>query len=165
MVCLCGFKILLTVFNQSYNCQTSHYLSRNRLPKPFLILPSQGKTLLWSCTGPVLAMYWPCTGLQCVVYKKDFCFPLRFGEDLFYEIPHTLDGIVVVAVVSLLQNKTWARVLYTTQGRKLNTVFCVFFYYWVGTPPVHTDAFCNNLRNLRTDLEVLEIKGVSFHMR
>ena len=46
MVCLlCDFKIgltvfnqiLLTVFNQSYNCQTS------RLPKPFLILPS----LLW----------------------------------------------------------------------------------------------------------------------
>jgi hypothetical protein len=27
-------------FNQRYNCQTSHYLGRNRLPKPFLILPS-----------------------------------------------------------------------------------------------------------------------------
>ena len=40
------------------------------------------------------------------VYEKDFCFQLRFGEDLFYEIPYTLDGIVVVAVVSLLQNKT-----------------------------------------------------------
>ena len=41
MVCLlCDFKILLTVFNQSYSCQTSHYLGRNRLPKPFLILPS-----------------------------------------------------------------------------------------------------------------------------
>ena len=41
MVCLlCDFKILLTVFNQSYNCQTSHHLGRNRLPKPFLILPS-----------------------------------------------------------------------------------------------------------------------------
>ena len=46
MVCLlCDFKILLTVFNQSYNCQTSHYLGRNRLPKPFLILPSLGKTV------------------------------------------------------------------------------------------------------------------------
>ena len=45
MVCLlCDFKILLTVFNQSYNCQTSHYLGRNRLRKPFLILPSLGKT-------------------------------------------------------------------------------------------------------------------------
>ena len=46
MVCLlCDFKILLTVFNQSYNCQTSYYLGRNRLPKHFLILPSldQGK--------------------------------------------------------------------------------------------------------------------------
>ena len=44
MVCLlCDFKILLTVFNQSYNCQTSHYLGRNRLPKPFLILPSLGE--------------------------------------------------------------------------------------------------------------------------
>ena len=43
MVCsLCHFKISLTVFNQSYNCQTSHYLGRNRLPKPFLILPSLG---------------------------------------------------------------------------------------------------------------------------
>ena len=41
MVCLlCDYKILLTVFNQSYNCQTSHYLGRNRLLKPFLILPS-----------------------------------------------------------------------------------------------------------------------------
>ena len=37
---LCDFKILLTVFNQSYNCPTSHYLGRNQLPKPFLILPS-----------------------------------------------------------------------------------------------------------------------------
>ena len=41
MVCLlCDFKILLTVFNHSYNCQTSHYLGRNWLPEPFLILPS-----------------------------------------------------------------------------------------------------------------------------
>ena len=41
MVCLlCDFKILLTVFNQSYNCQTSHYLGRNRLPNAFLMLPS-----------------------------------------------------------------------------------------------------------------------------
>ena len=41
MVCLlCDFKILLTVFNQSYNCQSSHYLGRNWLLKPFLILPS-----------------------------------------------------------------------------------------------------------------------------
>ena len=40
MLCLpCDFKILLTVFNQSYNCQTSHYLGRNQVPKPFLILP------------------------------------------------------------------------------------------------------------------------------
>ena len=43
MVCLlCDFKILLTVFNQSYSCQTSHYLGRNQLPKPFLILHSLG---------------------------------------------------------------------------------------------------------------------------
>ena len=41
MVCLlCDFKILLTVFNQIYNYQTSHYLGRNQLLKPFLILPS-----------------------------------------------------------------------------------------------------------------------------
>ena len=39
---LCDFKIVLTVFNQSYNCQTSHYLGRNRLPKLFLMLPSLG---------------------------------------------------------------------------------------------------------------------------
>ena len=38
------FKILLTVFNQSYNCQRSHYLGRNLLPKPLLSLPS----LSWS---------------------------------------------------------------------------------------------------------------------
>ena len=43
MVCLlCDFKILLTVFNQSYNCQTSHYLGRNQLSKLFQILPSLG---------------------------------------------------------------------------------------------------------------------------
>ena len=36
----CDFKILLTVFNQSYNCQTSHYLGRNQLPNAFLMLPS-----------------------------------------------------------------------------------------------------------------------------
>ena len=46
MVCLpCDFKTLLTVFNQSYNCQTSHYLGRNRLPKPLLMLPSLGHTV------------------------------------------------------------------------------------------------------------------------
>ena len=45
MVCLpCDFKILLTVFNQSYNCQTSHYLGRNQLPKAFLMLPSLSKS-------------------------------------------------------------------------------------------------------------------------
>ena len=45
MVCLLSdFQILLTVFNQSHNCQTSHYLGRNRLLKTFLILPS----LVWS---------------------------------------------------------------------------------------------------------------------
>ena len=33
MVCLlCDFNILLTVFNQSYNCQRSHYLGRNGPP-------------------------------------------------------------------------------------------------------------------------------------
>ena len=31
---------MLTVFNQRYNCQTSHYLGRNQLPKSFLTLPS-----------------------------------------------------------------------------------------------------------------------------
>ena len=41
MVCLpSDFKILLTVFNQSYNCQTSHCLGRNLLPNSFLLLPS-----------------------------------------------------------------------------------------------------------------------------
>ena len=41
MFCLTSdFKFLLTVFNQSYNCQTSHYQSRNRLPNAFLMLPS-----------------------------------------------------------------------------------------------------------------------------
>ena len=34
------FLDFVTVFNQSYNCQTSHYLGRNRLPKPRLaVLP------------------------------------------------------------------------------------------------------------------------------
>ena len=40
------FKILLTVFNQSYNCQTSHCLGRNLLPKPLPSLPSLLKTNL-----------------------------------------------------------------------------------------------------------------------
>ena len=34
------FLDFVTAFNQSYNCQTSHYLGRNWLPKPVLILPS-----------------------------------------------------------------------------------------------------------------------------
>ena len=67
MVCLlCDFKILLTVFNQSYNCQTSHYLGRNWLPKPFLILPSLFITMLcesdfgqtFSKLGPTLEKLW-----------------------------------------------------------------------------------------------------------
>ena len=49
MVCLlCDFKILLTVFNQSCNCQTSHYLGRNRLPKHLLMLPSLGSSYVRS---------------------------------------------------------------------------------------------------------------------
>ena len=34
------FQDFVTVFNQSYNCQTSHYLGRNRLPEPLLLLLS-----------------------------------------------------------------------------------------------------------------------------
>ena len=36
------FQDFVTVFNQSYNCQTSHCLGRNRLPKSLLMLPSLG---------------------------------------------------------------------------------------------------------------------------
>ena len=36
------FLDFVTVFIQSYNCQTSHYLGRNRLPKPLLLLLSLG---------------------------------------------------------------------------------------------------------------------------
>ena len=53
MVCLlCDIKILLIVFNKSYNCQTSHYLGRNWLPKPFLILPSLGTTNIFFSLQP-----------------------------------------------------------------------------------------------------------------
>ena len=41
----CDFKILLTVFNQSYNCQKSHCLGRNLLPNYFLLLPSLHTTI------------------------------------------------------------------------------------------------------------------------
>ena len=34
------FQNFVTVFNQSYNCQTSHYLGRNRLPNTCLIVLS-----------------------------------------------------------------------------------------------------------------------------
>ena len=34
------FHDFVTVFNQSYNCQTSHYLGRNQLPNAFLMLLS-----------------------------------------------------------------------------------------------------------------------------
>ena len=34
------FQDFVTVFNQSYNCQTSHYLGRNQLPNAFLMLLS-----------------------------------------------------------------------------------------------------------------------------
>ena len=43
----------VTVFNQSYNCQTSHYLGRNRLPRPCLMLPSLG----WTNVNIVSACY------------------------------------------------------------------------------------------------------------
>ena len=39
------FLDFVTVFNQSYNCQTSHYLGRNRLPEPLLLLLSLGMAL------------------------------------------------------------------------------------------------------------------------
>ena len=37
------FLDFVTVFNQSYNCQTSHYLGRNWLPEPLLLLLSLGE--------------------------------------------------------------------------------------------------------------------------
>ena len=38
MFCLlCGFLDFVTVFNQSYNCQSSHYLGKNRVFRPSLI--------------------------------------------------------------------------------------------------------------------------------
>ena len=71
MVCLpCDFKILLTVFNQSYNCQTSHYLGRNLLPKVFLMLPSllrtNSKNLQFSNHGPILDFLMYCLKIQLI---------------------------------------------------------------------------------------------------
>ena len=42
------FQDFVTVFNQSYNCQTSHYLGRNRLPNACLIVLSY---LVFGCTN------------------------------------------------------------------------------------------------------------------
>ena len=39
------FLDFVTVFDQSYNCQTSHYLGRNRLPEPLLFLLSLFRTI------------------------------------------------------------------------------------------------------------------------
>ena len=56
MFCLtCDFKIWLTVFNQRYNCQTSHYLGRNRLPNAFLMLPSLCK---WKLSMSSIVRLW-----------------------------------------------------------------------------------------------------------
>ena len=78
---LCDFKILLTVFNQNYNCQTSHYLCRNRLPKPLLIFPFLLNLMVLSSLAPKWPMLVPFCGIdyqRCnfYYYLIPFCWRL-----------------------------------------------------------------------------------------
>ena len=50
------FLDFVTVFKESYNCQTSHNLGRNQLPKPLLLpldsLYSQNTIISWEYVEP-----------------------------------------------------------------------------------------------------------------
>ena len=71
MVCLLrDLKILLTAFSQSYNCQTSHYLGRNWLPKPFLILPSLGSPHAGRSNIAVPSIYKEVHDLPYTIFQK-----------------------------------------------------------------------------------------------
>ena len=86
MVCLlCDFKILLTVFNQSYNCQTSHYLGRNWLPKPFLILPSLHSTMIHYLKNKVEIE-------DCCQFTSPWCWIFFLNPELtIYKLPPVID--------------------------------------------------------------------------
>ena len=86
MVCLlCDFKILLTVFNQSYNCQTSHFLGRNWLPKPFLILPSLH----------TLDVLWFLLCVAKVHFRDLFLHPFCLQSNFFLEEYHNPTATII----------------------------------------------------------------------
>ena len=95
---LCDFKILLTAFNQSYNCQTSHNVGRNRLPKPFLILPSLVQTQSGShqfsaniagaeAISSIMAIL---EMAKISIYKRDFVLPF-YKENVFFFLDNCIE--------------------------------------------------------------------------
>ena len=81
------FQDFVTAFNQSYNCQTSHYLGRNRPPNARLSI-----LLFYSCLEPLvsLGMFFVrfvgavLGGTLCVILGKTFGqFSSRFWRWIF----------------------------------------------------------------------------------
>ena len=132
MVCLlCDFKILLTVFNQSYNCQTSHYLGRNRLPKAFLMLPSLSKSnrqdaefaasikMLWNLEKSLEKDLSHCVRsptLQSVFRHYSvrrmllFCSSLKVRKisDFFFLVFNSSKKSMIFSPISALVSKKWS---------------------------------------------------------
>ena len=126
MVCLlCDFKILLTVFNQSYNCQTSDYLGRNRLPKPFLICtPLPGPTS-WSRWCSSTSIH------ELLVLFFSFCF--SFG--IFPKVDEFL----------ALSNEKYVKSVdpyfYTTNQAYNQPLFIVAYFIWMIKQPWNNKVF------------------------
>ena len=108
MVCLpCDIKILLTVFNESYNCQTSHYLGRNQLPKPLLMLPSLFATEIKLCSVHIDPREWKIEPNISLNHTANMCIQCqRYFHSLFLK-------------EEVLSFNRWA-----------NVTFKVFLCYW-----------------------------------
>ena len=94
MVCLpCDFKILLKVFNQSYSCQTSHYLGRKWLPKPFLILPSLLRPSIKNVTYILFSaqLYASTILASSLTYSASPIF-FEFCVEIAYPVPEGIVG-------------------------------------------------------------------------
>ena len=108
------FKILLTVFNQSYNCQTSHCLGRNLLPKPPLSLPS----LVMSKRGVIFRIlngFWPIEKAVPSIAGPTLCWLLPTSRPTYQSVVNRCRASALGACELKIEHRTGPRLATATK--------------------------------------------------
>ena len=115
------FLDFVTVFKESYNCQTSHNLGRNQLPKP-LLLPLDIKEKIWTNLFLISRLSWLCNFLH-----SDFRrLPIVLLSSIFYA-----DLVYCAMPHCFLLASTW----YLKNFSSLLTHLFIFFGCQAGVRP------------------------------